>query len=136
MLCMCHLFICYSLFFFKQKTAYEMRISDWSSDVCSSIAPMQPIGEVHRAACPPRRLRPPEGRDVIGGFVVGRNLEQLDAARAPAAHGLHPQAGTAFVPRFELLLGFKRTSERKNPRLNPRHQCRYCMPSLTLKKET
>src|SRR3546814_15883573 len=25
-----------SFFFFKQKTAYEMRISDWSSDVCSS----------------------------------------------------------------------------------------------------
>src|SRR3546814_10875141 len=28
------LFLCF--FFFKQKTAYEMRISDWSSDVCSS----------------------------------------------------------------------------------------------------
>src|SRR3546814_6719155 len=28
----CSLFFC----FFKQKTAYEMRISDWSSDVCSS----------------------------------------------------------------------------------------------------
>src|SRR3546814_18614814 len=29
--------ICFFLFFFfKQKTAYEMRISDWSSDVCSS----------------------------------------------------------------------------------------------------
>src|SRR3546814_3148514 len=28
------------VFFFKQKTAYEMRISDWSSDVCSSdLAP-------------------------------------------------------------------------------------------------
>src|SRR3546814_5777195 len=27
---------CYVIFFFKQKTAYEMRISDWSSDVCSS----------------------------------------------------------------------------------------------------
>src|SRR3546814_3109752 len=27
-------FVCF--FFFKQKTAYEMRISDWSSDVCSS----------------------------------------------------------------------------------------------------
>src|SRR3546814_11499637 len=26
----------YIFFFFKQKTAYEMRISDWSSDVCSS----------------------------------------------------------------------------------------------------
>src|SRR3546814_962049 len=25
-----------TFFFFKQKTAYEMRISDWSSDVCSS----------------------------------------------------------------------------------------------------
>src|SRR3546814_4265833 len=28
-----------SCFFFKQKTAYEMRISDWSSDVCSSDLP-------------------------------------------------------------------------------------------------
>src|SRR3546814_5094788 len=30
--------VCFTLFifFFKQKTAYEMRISDWSSDVCSS----------------------------------------------------------------------------------------------------
>src|SRR3546814_3587031 len=28
--------ICIIFFFFKQKTAYEMRISDWSSDVCSS----------------------------------------------------------------------------------------------------
>src|SRR3546814_5053310 len=27
---------CYVLFFFKQKTAYELRISAWSSDVCSS----------------------------------------------------------------------------------------------------
>src|SRR3546814_944637 len=31
----CRLFAC-DFFFFKQKTAYEMRISDWSSDVCSS----------------------------------------------------------------------------------------------------
>src|SRR3546814_6580156 len=29
-------FVCCVFFFFKQKTAYEMRISDWSSDVCSS----------------------------------------------------------------------------------------------------
>src|SRR3546814_17929123 len=29
-------FVCIVFFFFKQKTAYEMRISDWSSDVCSS----------------------------------------------------------------------------------------------------
>src|SRR3546814_16113924 len=28
--------MCICFFFFKQKTAYEMRISDWSSDVCSS----------------------------------------------------------------------------------------------------
>src|SRR3546814_4466225 len=34
----CHLF-CIFFFFFKQKTAYEMRISDWSSDVCSSDLP-------------------------------------------------------------------------------------------------
>src|SRR3546814_9827753 len=27
---------CFFFFFFRQKTAYEMRISDWSADVCSS----------------------------------------------------------------------------------------------------
>src|SRR3546814_6522974 len=33
------------VFFFKQKTAYELRISDWSSDVCSSDLP--PLLLVH-----------------------------------------------------------------------------------------
>src|SRR3546814_14627527 len=31
------------VFFFKQKTAYEMRISDWSSDVCSSDLSVSPM---------------------------------------------------------------------------------------------
>src|SRR3546814_4479792 len=34
------------VFFFKQKTAYEMRISDWSSDVCSSDLPVRPTTHV------------------------------------------------------------------------------------------
>src|SRR3546814_6683731 len=29
-------FVAYAFYFFKQKTAYDLRISDWSSDVCSS----------------------------------------------------------------------------------------------------
>src|SRR3546814_7663755 len=33
------MYVCVFVFFFKQKTAYEMRISDWSSDVCSSDLP-------------------------------------------------------------------------------------------------
>src|SRR3546814_1921236 len=33
---MCSYLVLFFFFFFKQKTAYEMRISDWSSDVCSS----------------------------------------------------------------------------------------------------
>src|SRR3546814_20299752 len=35
-------------FFFKQKTAYEMRISDWSSDVCSSDLHAHRILDGHR----------------------------------------------------------------------------------------
>src|SRR3546814_3977452 len=34
--CACESVLCLFFFFFKQKTAYDMRISDWSSDVCSS----------------------------------------------------------------------------------------------------
>src|SRR3546814_1382231 len=39
---MCLFSCCF--FFFKQKTAYEMRISDWSSDVCSSDLDAVPQG--------------------------------------------------------------------------------------------
>src|SRR3546814_7293947 len=46
---MCSL-VCLFFFCFKQKTAYEMRISDWSSDVCSSdllyIPPGPRLGDV------------------------------------------------------------------------------------------
>src|SRR3546814_16603955 len=38
------------LFLFKQKTAYEMRISDWSSDVCSSDLAKHKTGFFRRAA--------------------------------------------------------------------------------------
>src|SRR3546814_1926658 len=37
-------------FFFKQKTAYEMRISDWSSDVCSSDLAIERHGVVYGSA--------------------------------------------------------------------------------------
>src|SRR3546814_3411382 len=39
-------------FFFKQKTAYEMRISDWSSDVCSSDLGEVAADQPHRGAVP------------------------------------------------------------------------------------
>src|SRR3546814_12033783 len=39
---MCRVFF---VFFCKQKTAYEMRISDWSSDVCSSDLAVEPSGQ-------------------------------------------------------------------------------------------
>src|SRR3546814_4482433 len=46
------------LFFFKQKTAYEMRISDWSSDVCSSdLLPLRLPPRRRRRAQPARDVR-------------------------------------------------------------------------------
>src|SRR3546814_9321958 len=52
--------------FFKQKTAYEMRISDWSSDVCSSDLILQrPV--VERAAMLEPALRHPVLRDLAPG---------------------------------------------------------------------
>src|SRR3546814_13475606 len=48
-------------FFFKQKTAYEMRISDWSSDVCSSDLPHRAEADIGREidAVIARRLAEP-----------------------------------------------------------------------------
>src|SRR3546814_9799955 len=63
------------LFVFKQKKAYEMRISDWSSDVCSSD--LQPEGAgrrspalllaEHRFVCPKSRFGKSRKRDFRGG---------------------------------------------------------------------
>src|SRR3546814_4247582 len=56
-------------FFFKQKTAYEMRISDWSSDVCSSDLLLDELAQhilvvVHR---PPERGQGHVDADQYGG---------------------------------------------------------------------
>src|SRR3546814_14893747 len=40
------------IFFFKQKTAYEMRISDWSSDVCSSDLALMGSGAAAQSNVP------------------------------------------------------------------------------------
>src|SRR3546814_9913704 len=45
----------FGFFFFKQKTAYEMRISDWSSDVCSSDLELEL--ELHAAVAARDRVR-------------------------------------------------------------------------------
>src|SRR3546814_6859584 len=75
------------VFFFKQKTAYEMRISDWSSDVCSSDLLRQRMGVLFQqgalftdlnvfenVAFPLR-----EHTQVSESQVVERVLDKLDA---------------------------------------------------------
>src|SRR3546814_13191349 len=57
-------------FFFKQKTAYEMRISDWSSDVCSSDLCLQAPHRRARAAGR-RRATTNIGPTSRGGFPAG-----------------------------------------------------------------
>src|SRR3546814_13477744 len=51
-LLLCELSSSYFFFFFKQKTAYEMRISDWSSDVCSSDLADHRPGDMPRRRLP------------------------------------------------------------------------------------
>src|SRR3546814_2097187 len=57
--------VVFFFFFFKQKTAYEMRISDWSSDVCSSD-----LGDLY--VRDPGRVLRDDGVDVVAvdGEVV------------------------------------------------------------------
>src|SRR3546814_9764557 len=63
---------CLSLFFFcKQKTAYEMRISDWSSDVCSSDLIDQRRNRADRLPIQPGRQRSNQQHFPRGPFYQG-----------------------------------------------------------------
>src|SRR3546814_5313219 len=72
-------------FFFKQKTAYEMRISDWSSDVCSSDLRPLPRHEPGRHAVRrgDRGTRPGDGQGGAGDDPrPGRGGHDLSAGHA------------------------------------------------------
>src|SRR3546814_18646637 len=104
-------------FFFKQKTAYEMRISDWSSDVCSSDLRKR-CGHHYSA----RRLlseRPDPingGRE--GGIQVGVQRRHLHARRI--------QAG-CFVDAHEAVWECGHTWRQgylnRNEQLSPKGRC-------------
>src|SRR3546814_19448995 len=66
----------YKIFFFKHETAYERRISDWSSDMCSSDLALRP------AAPGGRRIR-----DRARTRRLGQRSE------GPALRAAHPDAG-------------------------------------------
>src|SRR3546814_1357835 len=67
------LFLLCSLFFFKHKTTYEMRISDWSSDVCSSDRADR--GRTHR------RQRRTDAAGAAFAWQSGRGFRALEVER-------------------------------------------------------
>src|SRR3546814_6950706 len=77
------------IFFFKQKTSYEMRISDWSSDVCSSDLAAKHPAEASPRARPERqcwpRPREPQRQQTMQARVVreGRSTEYRRAPVSP-----------------------------------------------------
>src|SRR3546814_193248 len=87
-------------FFFKHKTAYEMRISDWSSDVCSSdLDRLKQVDRRRRRQHPPARAR---HLDHVGGVEVAalrlRGLPLLDDHEAISGRGREREVDVA-APR-------------------------------------
>src|SRR3546814_3987454 len=77
-------------FFFKQKTAYEMRISDWSSDVCSSDLSVAAEGDIIVTA-----QRRAESMNDIGMAIQAVDAETLENLRVTDMRDL-----TAVAPSF------------------------------------
>src|SRR3546814_3845396 len=67
------------VFFFKQKTAYEMRISDWSSDVCSSDLTLKmtvpSLPEDGERSATPTGATPRESRDSLEPAVKTKRVD-------------------------------------------------------------
>src|SRR3546814_5657379 len=106
------------VFFCKQKTAYEMRIRDWSSDVCSSD--LARLGIAPRSAV---RRRAPR----IDGYAIIRWLiDRNERTGRPAEFVLSGCAGRVVcVNRRGRTLGIEAAGEpcgdRKSTRLNSSH---------------
>src|SRR3546814_10831318 len=78
------------IFFFKQKTGYEMRISDWSSDVCSSdLKPgIEQIDMVEKAFCT-NQLRRSITRRLRADFQI---IDRKTADRLHAVADIGPES--------------------------------------------
>src|SRR3546814_5282449 len=83
-------------FFFKQKTAYEMRISDWSSDVCSSDLRIDFEGADANARYGPPQRASPQGAqpcrqlgqvERFAEIVIGPAIQTLDPIFDEIARG-------------------------------------------------
>src|SRR3546814_2070846 len=73
-------------FFFKQKTAYEMRISDWSSDVCSSdLLDAAEIRHLYKQRHEIIRFQRLVGmmKEVAGRLTTDDDLPNIDTAVRP-----------------------------------------------------
>src|SRR3546814_4592987 len=70
------------IFLFKQKTAYEMRISDWSSDVCSSDLLSQPYGRILYTLIPAFLFDGHPYERPIGGSIADLDRAELADVRA------------------------------------------------------
>src|SRR3546814_7204752 len=82
-------------FFFKHKTAYELRISDWSSDVCSSdlmIALRGPRGERPAVESDVVAKCVGPGADRVGGAGRGGVAVDADVAKVLTECRLHAGA--------------------------------------------
>src|SRR3546814_1881114 len=89
--------VCVSFFFFKQKTAYEMRISDWRSDVCSSDLIASAMAAEH-AADNQQTLEAQLGRNVTStDLYLAHFLGVGGAAKFLRAHDQNPGASAAAV---------------------------------------
>src|SRR3546814_6586880 len=75
-------------FFFKQKTAYEMRISDWSSDVCSSDLSATGTANAASASCAPTEGA---GYDRWNAERTGGYAGPATARGEPANHAIVAQ---------------------------------------------
>src|SRR3546814_2729858 len=106
---------CYTFFFFKQRTAYEMRSSDWSSDVCSSDLLRAFADRLGTAAEQPRHLL---GRLQMP-FAIGAQQSARLLDRHPFA-----DAGDDVVQRTLRGGGIERSEERRVGKGRGR-TCRY-----------
>src|SRR3546814_5941031 len=112
------------MFFFKQETAYEMRISDWIADVCSSDLSTRPCTSLAQPSISTNKSSLKGSEIVVGDSIIMHSASRMLATNMSITRNgrkIRTLIWNDAVSSLTVIAGTTTRKDRQSTRLNSRH---------------